>query len=117
MGRQSFAWEGKGHTEINRLEELEEAVVPWLMRRRDGTGDGLRLVQCGGDAVSPVRDIVVSSWGTGNGGRLGCIWLLHNLLLRGRCVLRLGNLLLLGVLVGGHCDSCFLGGEERMCVV
>lgn len=77
-------------------------MVPWLMRRRDGTGDGLGLVQGGGDAVRPVRYVVVAGRGSGDGGGLGGIWLLHNLLLRGG-------------FVGGHCDGCFLGGENDCC--
>lgn len=92
------------HTEINGHEELEEAVVPWLVGSGNGTGNGLGIVQGRGEAVCPVSDIVIASCGTGDRSRLGCIWLLDNLLLRGRCVLRLG-LLLLGVIVGGHCDG------------
>lgn len=80
----------------------------------DGAGDGLGLVQGVGEAVGPVSNIVVASCGTGNRCRLGCIWLLDNLLLRGTCVLRLGSLLLLGILVGGHCDGFFERREERL---
>lgn len=96
---------GGRHTEINWLEELDEAVVPWLVGGGDGAGDGLGPVQGVGDAVGPVSHIVVSCCGTGDRSWLGCVWLLDNLLLRGRCVLRLGSLLLLGVIVGGHCDG------------
>lgn len=103
------------HTEINGVEELEEAVVPWLVGGGDGAGDGLRLVQGPGDAVGPVSNIVVAGWGSGDRSWLGCIWLLDDLLLRGRCVLGLGNLLLLGIIVGGHCDGFFERREMNDC--
>lgn len=91
---------GGRHTEINWLEELDEAVVPWLVGGGNGARNGLGLVQGLGDAVGPVSHIVVASCGTGNRSRLGCVWLLD-------------NLLLLGVIVGGHCDSFWRRGRSE----
>lgn len=74
--------------EINGGEELDEAVVPWLVGGRHWGSDCLWFLQGSSDTLSPVGHVVIASRSRSS----------SNLLLR-------GNLLLLGVIVGGHCDD------------
>ena len=96
--------EGRGHTGINRVEEGEEAVVPWLRGRWHLGRDGLGMVQEIPRTVDPVRDVVLLRLGLHRRGWWGSSG--HSVLLLGHSVLLLGHIVLL---LGGH----FEGGQEQ----